>query len=311
MSSDSNSGLSEPLELPWWMRASVFAAIVRNPVFQIQFKRRWGRPKYAHSNDARGALVGVLIGMVLAIWWFLASMFNAPVPASAVVLGVKAIGWPAIIFAVFAGAWILWSCLIETSREFHREISKSGLRNLLAAPVSDAGIFLGLTLPSLFTSVAYAEWVISLLAGLLIVLGISQFAEWRPWLVHRDFSAVQSASDCLLGVLLLIQYLLFLITAVFAGGLYSLRLPPLGALLAAFIHVAVVFIVVQPVAVSLLVGLGISDFWKIPIQHPGILALQALVLFFIAWLTGRVGVAAFARYRRGVTENKRAGASEI
>jgi hypothetical protein len=280
--------IANPDDPPWWVTLfPPFRNLWENPVAQRAYKRG----KTARFPVLPVVFIGSLVFSLALNLVFKGLLGGESETAAA--LGFTVTVWgPIPLIAAIIGLRVFFTCLVGTSIRIRRRIENGSLQDIFPLPVSDSRIFFGGLFPSLVEGLVEWEYLVGLCLGLLPGFLII----WGGLLDQPGISGIlddyASGISVMLALIPLYFFMVFVFT--FSSGLASIFLPILPAIITA---------IVQSLLILGLAGL----FWMtwVFFYPPGMVAwpglgclLLAVFLSGVTWLTGRIGVMAFARYRR-------------
>jgi hypothetical protein len=300
-------GISDEIPLPWWIgRNPLLEWLVFNPIFQLHMKKKHKAPIV---DGLRGFIAGILYFIVIYIVFRIKN--DDPEVGSRIFIALFLLPTIVLIVAGFFRTMVV--CIVSAPIDMRREIESLRMHAILTTPISDSGIYFSNAYQVLFRAMAANAGILTFLATLIIPSMIVVTA--NGWNLIEFFYITQGDYHTIpiQFVLLFFGCTLYLYLLCLAGTMYAINLAAFPATIATAAHVA--FAYLFTLLVSLIArGTIFNDADPIYASWNTVFAegLNLLLLLLITWLTGRLGVIFFARYRRpGFFEPEFASASGL
>lgn len=307
MPDNSIYGISNEVPLPWWIERNPWLQhLIYNPIFQRDMQKRY---KPSVLNEVNGLIAAILCFIGLLIYYKRCSGDPEIAQQLFVVLSVIPFG----LLAAIGFIRELVICLVSAPFHMRQEIGSLRMNAVLATPLYDSEVFFSIPYQVLLRSWASHRGTIVF----FIIFWISTYSlvlinGWSYFDHFKDLYGDESTIPLRL-IFLALQCALFLNLACLAGSMYGVRYGVLRSIVLTMAHVGIAFLFMllfHYISTMIFPGdAGPLDFsW----QTVGVDMFNTLYLLLVVWLTGRIGVMTFARYRRpGFFEPEYASASGL
>lgn len=300
-------GISREVPLPWWIeRNPLLDWLVYNPIFQLHMKKKYKPPVV---NGLKGFIAGILY--FIAIFWVFRMKNDDPEVGSRYFLALFLL--PVLVLAVAGFVRTMLLCLIAAPRDMRREIESYRMHSVLSTPISDSDIFFSnayqVLLRSMAANIGTLVFLIILVVPSMIVVTVN------GWSLLEFFSIELGVSGTIpiRMVLLFFGCTLYIYITCLAGTMYAIHFPAFSATVATVSHIALALFFT--LLVTVVAGSAIlpnANHLLFTWDTVWVEGFNAILLLLITWLTGRLGVMTFARYRRpGFFEPEFASASGL
>ena len=300
-------GITNEIPLPWWIaRNPLLEWLVFNPIFQLHMKKKHKRPVV---DGLRGFIAGVVY--FVAIFLFFRNSNDDPEVGSRYFIALFILPTLVLIGAGFVRSMLV--CLVTAPMDMRREIESYRMHSILPTPISDAGIYFSnayqVLMRAMASNVGTLTFLLTLVIPSMIVISANGWSIYEFF--YYDFG--ESGTIPVQMIFLFFFCTLFLYLTCLAGTMYAINLPAFAATVATVAHVGgtLLFMVLLSLIARMTVLTGVDLFfstWQAMLLE----SFNLLLLILITWLTGRLGVMTFARYRRpGFFEPEYAGASGL
>ncbi|MCX6645701.1 MAG: hypothetical protein NTY09_05005 [bacterium] len=301
-------GIENEIPLPWWIgRNPLLEWLVFNPIFQLHMKKKYKPPIV---NELRGLIAGILYFVAIYIVFKINN--DDPEVGPRIFIGLFLV--PTAVLIITGYLRTIAVCLASAPREIRREIESMRMMAISTTPISDAGIYFSNAYQILFRAMGAYIGILTF----LITLGIPSMIVvtvngWNP----NELFYLEQAPKFMtyFQIVVIFSYCtVYLYLTCFAGTMYGINMAAFPAMIATVAHVALIFLFTTILFLISIIRMG-GEFMHPHYTGWDIILLEGfnlLLLLLITWLTGRLGVIFFARYRRpGFFEPEFASASGL
>jgi hypothetical protein len=307
MPDNSIYGISNEVPLPWWIeRNPWFQQLIYNPIFQRDMQRRYKSPVL---NELKGLIAAILCFIGLLVYYKANSEDPEIGQQLFVVLSVVPFG----LLAAVGFVRELVICLVSAPLTMRQEIGSLRMNAVLATPLYDSEVFFSIPYQVLLRSWAsHAGTIVFFIIFWISTYSVVLVNGWGYFEHFRIMDGDESTIPLRL-VFLAVQCALFLHLACLAGSMYGVRYGVLRSIVLTVAHVGIAFLFMLLFHyVSTMIFPGDVGPLEFSWQTVGVDVFNTLFLLLVVWLTGRIGVMIFARYRRpGFFEPEYASASGL
>ncbi len=307
MPDNSIYGISNEVPLPWWIERNPWLQhLIYNPIFQRYMQKMYKPPVL---NEVKGLIAAILCFIGLLIYY----KANSEDPEIGQQLFVMLSLVPFGLLAAVGFIRELVICIVSAPFHMRQEIGSLRMNAVLATPLYDSEIFFSIPYQVLLRSWAsHAGTIVFFIIFCISTYSVVLINGWGYFEHFRNLEGEESTIPARL-VTLAVQCALFLNLACLAGSMYGVRYGVLRSIVFTVAHVGIAFLftlLFHYISTMIVSGdAGPLDFsW----QTVGVDGFNTLFLLLVVWLTGRIGVMIFARYRRpGFFEPEYASASGL
>lgn len=300
-------GISNEVSLPWWIERNPWLQqLIYNPIFQRCMQRRYKPPVL---NEVKGLIAAILCFIGLLIYYKTYSEEREISQQLFVVLSVVPFG----LLAAIGFIRELVICVVSAPLNMRREIGSLRMNALLATPLYDSEIYFSIPYQVLLRSWAsHTGTIVFLIIFWISTYSVILINGWGYFEQFQNLYGDESTIPLRL-IFLAVQCALLLNLACLAGSMYGVRYGVLLSIVLTVAHVGIAFLFTLLFHyISAMVFPGDIGPLNFSWQTVGVDGFSTLYLLLVVWLTGRIGVMTFARYRRpGFFEPEYASASGL
>jgi len=295
----------EPKPPPMWVyHLPALKRIWDNPISQQLYKP-------VRYRFIPPPAVGFLSAFVLSL--FLNTVFQSePFEDAAPIAGLSlSVGVTSALIAFYACVRIVIMSLAMNPLRIRRLVANQTLTSWLSLPLTDTTLFHSLNFPSFMGCLKAYENVLAVYAGLIIPFMLFSFS--NGIVIGAIFSSadITSTLPASYAVWVIFLPLILSIHLTLTSGLYSYILRGPNTVVASILHFGACCLLAFLARMAWFSSFPTDNLEDIPMVIAGEL-VAVLIMFGLGWLTGRIGVMVFARFRRpGFYEEEWASAAGL